>query len=261
MLREIAWQFLLPPNGLVTVAALAAAWVAFGGRRPRGAAAVALVSLITLALLLTPPVTGRLVDLLEERAGLPLDVARLQGMLADGSGAPEAIVVLGGGIREDAREPDGRFSPMPRTLERLHHAARLARASSLPVLVSGGRPVGMSISEAEVMATVLAGDLGVVARWREDRSPNTDANARRSAELLNAEGISRIVLVTHAYHMWRARAVFEANGLSVVAAPTAYLTGRGASSGWLRTGVFDERAWLACHEFIGWVWYRLTGSI
>ena len=42
---------------------------------------------------------------------------------------------------------------------------------------------------------------------------------------LEAAGVRRILLVTHAMHMKRARDAFEAAGLEVVPAPTAWLGG------------------------------------
>lgn len=51
---------------------------------------------------------------------------------------------------------------------------------------------------------------------------DTADNARLSAAMLKAEDIERIVLVTHAFHMPRARQLFAAEGLSVAAAPTDF---------------------------------------
>lgn len=71
------------------------------------------------------------------------------------------------------------------------------------------------------MAEILEGEFGVPVRWREELSRDTADNARFSAVMLKAAGISRIVLVTQAFHMPRAVALFEAAGLQVVAAPPA----------------------------------------
>lgn len=65
-------------------------------------------------------------------------------------------------------------------------------------------------------------DLGVPgeAMVLEDRSRNTSQNAEYSAEILAEQGIRRILLVTSAHHMPRAKRLFEAQGLKVVPVAT-----------------------------------------
>jgi uncharacterized SAM-binding protein YcdF (DUF218 family) len=178
----------------------------------------------------------------------------------DGSAPPKALVILGGGAM-----PDGPFEPhrerlQPRSLERAVAGARMARATGLPVLVTGGRPQPLGNSEAGLMRQVIQDDLGVSVRWVEERSRDTAENASFSAELLRAEGITAVVLVTHAYHMPRARRVFEAAGLTVLPAPHDWIGGppRGPSLfGLLPSATAVEASWLALHEMTGMLWYRL----
>ena len=47
-----------------------------------------------------------------------------------------------------------------------------------------------------------------------------DNSAENSAEILAEHGVNRILLVTSAYHMPRAKGLFEAQGLEVVPAAT-----------------------------------------
>ncbi|TMG80011.1 MAG: YdcF family protein [Betaproteobacteria bacterium] len=63
-------------------------------------------------------------------------------------------------------------------------------------------------------------DTGAPVRWIEDRSRNTHENALRTAAILRAEGIERVVLVAHSFDMLRARAEFAAAGLATVPAAT-----------------------------------------
>jgi len=81
--------------------------------------------------------------------------------------------------------------------------------------VTGGNPDGRGSPEAGVMRDSLERDFGVPVRWVEDRSRNTVENALNSAPLLRAAGIGTIYLVTHDYHMHRARQLFEAQGFKV----------------------------------------------
>ena len=78
----------------------------------------------------------------------------------------------------------------------------------------GGEP------EAKLMRAALEREFGVPVRWAETQSRNTHENAVRSAEILIAEHISRIVLVVHSFDMPRAKAEFAAQGIEAIPAPT-----------------------------------------
>ncbi|MEZ5740941.1 MAG: YdcF family protein [Burkholderiaceae bacterium] len=203
-LKQLAGIFLLPPNGLVTLAALGAVLALWRPRWRRVGAGLSLLSLGLFYLLMTAAGSHWLVQRLESRAGKALDQPAMAALMAT-SEAPQAIVVLGGGATHDDREQPFADNLEPRALERIRAGARLARWSGLPVLTSGGRPRDTGVAEAELMARDLLADLGVPVRWVENRSRDTADNAAFSAPMLLADGIDRIVLVTHAFHMPRAR--------------------------------------------------------
>jgi len=174
------------------------------------------------------------------------------------SGPPAAIVILSAGRRVYAPEFGGEtldsFS-----LERVRYGAELARRTGLPVLVSGGLGTNEHAPLSQLMATTLAKDYGIAAKWQEVRSTNTAENAIYSAEFLRKAGIERVVLVTHAWHMKRARAAFEANKVSVVAAPTAFY-GRTHESFFgdlMPTASALRMSHFAIHEIVGSQWYAL----
>jgi uncharacterized SAM-binding protein YcdF (DUF218 family) len=175
----------------------------------------------------------------------------------------QAIVILGGGIRHDGREKPYANNLNSRTAQRVHYGAYLAKNSSLPVLVSGGVVPSTQVSEASVMARVLKDDYSVQVKWLEDKSLDTYGNARESAAVLKAAGINRIVLVTQAFHMRRSALVFEAQGLQVLKAPVGFMGGNGAdlSLAWLPSASGIESTYLAGHEAIGLLLYRLRGWI
>ena len=136
----------------------------------------------------------------------------------------QAIVILGGGVRRNALEYGG--DTVGRlTLDRVRYGALVARATGLPVLVTGG--LRSTRSEADVMRETLEREFGVPVRWTEDRSRNTRENAQFSAARLEKEGVKRVVLVAHGFDMRRARAEFTAAGLEVVPAPT-FVPGEGS---------------------------------
>ena len=120
------------------------------------------------------------------------------------------MVILGGGVRRNAPEYGG--DTLGRlTLERVRYGARVARVTGLPVLVTGGSVLGGE-PEAKLMKDSLEQEFGVGVRWAETRSRNTHENAVRSAEILRAAGIDRVVLVAHAVDMPRASARIRGSG-------------------------------------------------
>ncbi|HVS19225.1 MAG TPA: YdcF family protein [Planctomycetota bacterium] len=169
----------------------------------------------------------------------------------------DAIVVLAAEQRPVSPEfPIPAVGPM--TLERLRYAAALARRSGLSVCTSGGVPQRGAPSLADAMAEVLEHDYGVTVRWREGRSADSRGNAIESAALLAPDGVQRVYVVTHAWHMPRALQAFRQAGLEPIAAPTAF---RGPAhvtprSFWPSARGMAESA-LAWHELLGLVYYRL----
>jgi len=265
-----AWSFkalfstlVLPPGGplLLAVAGGLLVLLASGRRRVVGAWALGIGLALTYALS-TSAVADALMGWVEGPAEGLLTDERIRAMVREAN-PPGAIVVLGGGVRYNPQEQPFRQWPNTRTLERIAHGAALARASGLPVLVSGGTPPRRDESEALVMARTLERSFGLKARWIEDGSGDTADNAKESARTLGQAGVTRIVLVTQAYHMRRARAAFEAAGLAVVPAPHGY-HGGGPIESW---GNFVpgpgamQLSWLATHEAVGYWWYRFRKHV
>jgi len=244
-----AWQltnalaaFLLPPGSLIL---LIAGGLVLHRSRPRTARLLLAAGLAGLYAC-SMPLTADF--LLRNWESPPAVIA------AD---AAQAIVVLGGGRYREAPEYGADTVSAP-TLVRLRYAARLQRSSGHPVLVSGGSPDGGTVDEAQTMKQVLEQEFAVPVRWMEGSSDNTLQNARLSYRMLRAEGIRTIVLVTHAWHMPRARLAFEQSGFRVIPAPTAHTTRTPLT---ILDFLPDARAMrtssLFCHEIIGMFWYRL----
>jgi uncharacterized SAM-binding protein YcdF (DUF218 family) len=193
---------------------------------------------------------------LAERSLRSLEVQPPTGPLT-GTGAT-AIVVIAGGSYLNAPEY-GMDTVGAFTLERLRYAARLHRQTSLPVLVSGGTIPGARSSEAEQMREALEHDLATPVKWTEQDGATTLDNAVNSEKLLREDGVKKILLVTHAWHMGRARLAFEGAGLDVVPAPMGYAThaARSVLEASLPSayGIWMTR--VAWREAIGMNWYRL----
>ena len=136
----------------------------------------------------------------------------------------DAIVILGAGREQNDPGWGGADQPGLMALERLRYAARLARASGLPMAATGGLHYDQPPSEAALMADSMKRDYGLEIRWLEEQSRTTWENASLSAELLQPQGVRRVVLVTQAWHMSRARWCFEQAGFEVITAPMGYLS-------------------------------------
>lgn len=169
----------------------------------------------------------------------------------------QALVVLGGGVSP----PSGKSAEIQlnSAADRVWYAARLFHAGKAPLLLlSGGSdPLRDAYSEARAMAIFLQ-DLGVPlqAMVLEEASRNTRENATFSATFLQARGIHNILLVTSALHMPRALALFAAQGLQVVPAPTdfeAHLAPPGILA-WLPDATALDGSGRAMKELVGkWV--------
>lgn len=141
----------------------------------------------------------------------------------------QAIVILGGGVIGQAPEYGGPKPSAP-TLERLRYGVWLGRQASKPLAFAGGvgwAAAGTGVAaEADVAGAVLKDDYGLELRWSDSRSRDTAENARRMAEAMRGDKIQRIALVTHAWHMPRARAAYERAGFQVTPAPTGFAAPR-----------------------------------
>jgi uncharacterized SAM-binding protein YcdF (DUF218 family) len=204
--RTLAKLVLLPPAGLLFAVALGLLLLR---RSPRLGRFLAWSGCVLLLLLSLPVVSTALHRALWDGRGF------------DESRPPQAgaIVILGGGVRVDAREYGG--DTVGRlTLERVRYGARIARLTRLPVLVTGGTSTPGAMPEAIVMRQVLEQEFAVPVRWVEAQSRNTRENAQLSARMLAAAGVQQVILVAHAFDMRRARAEFAAAGMAATPAPT-----------------------------------------
>jgi len=172
-----------------------------------------------------------------------------------------AIVVLGGGRRELAPEY-GMPTLTPLSMERLRYALWLSRQTQLPVAMSGGVAPGEppGASEAEIGAGIAAREFGRPLRWVEGASRDTRENALRTAAMLKEERITRIVLVTHDFHMRRALRNFERAAtragwtVQIVPAPVgAPAPGPWTLADWLPSLGGARDTGYVLREWLGWL--------
>lgn len=230
---------------LLCVLALVAALLAWRGWR-RSARACALLVVALVLLVGCGPATGWLLGGLQR--GLPAHY--------DDWAERNVIVLLGAGTQgtPDGVEPSlfahGRIAKAAQ----LWHACRQDAARSCRLEISGGDALGNGRSEAAVYRQALLG-LGVQADdlLLEPNSMNTWQNAQFSAPLLRQLGAQRVLLVSSATHLRRARLYFEHFGTPVVPVRAdwlAALPGLPSSANLLMADV-------AVHEYLGIARYHL----
>jgi len=206
-LKTLLKDLVLPPAGPLLLALLGLLLLK---RRPALARNCLIAGVGSLWLLSTPIVSDAMARLVEHYP--PLDLQQAANA--------QAIVILGGGGQRALAPEYAGPAAEPYLLERLSYGAYLAQHTGLPVLVTG-----FSL-EAHAMHDTLKRNFGIEAGWIDDRAYDTFQNARNSALLLNADGVRRIVLVTHATHMRRSVQEFTDAGLDVVPAPLGILADR-----------------------------------
>lgn len=220
LLKKLLSALLLPPAGPLVLAAIGIWLMHRESRRENHAQRHPLGRRVGLCLA-TASIGGLFaLSLPLVSYWLMAPLQRMASATAPALARAQAIVVLGGGNRHNSSEYGGdtvgRY-----TLERIRYAARLARQTGLPLLVTGGTPAG-GRPEGETMAAALREDFATPVRWIENRSLDTAENAAYSAPMLKAAGIQRIALVSHAWHLPRAVPLFERQGFVVLPAPTAF---------------------------------------
>ena len=254
MLIKLATQILLPPGGLLLLA-----FTGLLARRKWWGRMLMILSLAALWLFSIAPVRDALTRPLEF-ASPALQASQISNLSQMQTGST-AIVLLGGGMDEQAPDYGGENGLKDSALSRTTYAAWLARQTGLPVYATGGKPLSETDeSEGAVMRRWLI-RFGVAEQqvYAEQASENTWQNASYMKAILQAKGVSRVVLVTSARHMPRAIWCFEQQSLQVIAAPTYYMTLRkpyDARSFLPDADVLADSSW-ALHEHLGIAWYRL----
>ena len=253
LISKAVSQLLLPPGGLILLGIIGLLYY----RRWWGKG-MAWLSLALFWLLAISPVRDALIEPLESQ--YPPLALTAEGLTRVN---PErtAIILLGGGVYEDAPEYGGTDQLADAALMRTAYAAELAKKTGLPVYATGGAVFSeTSEPEGEIMRRWLI-RLGVPESgvFAENLASNTWENARLIKPLLERAGIRRVILVTNAWHMPRSVWCFESQGMEVLPAPCAYEAGRSdyILLDFLPHWQVLESSGNALHEYLGIAWYHL----
>ncbi len=235
-MKKFILSLVLPPLGPIILIVSGLALARY--RRNLGRVLVG-ASLTALLILSTPWMAGFLFSGLQKFP--PIDSNQLAKC--------QAIVLLGAGVYRDAPEYGGDTIGYV-SLERLRYALYLSKLSGLPILATGGAPEG-GVAEAAAMRKSAEDDFGSQIQWTEGQSIDTSSSARQSAFLLKEHGVKRIALVSHAWHLPRAVANFEAVGLEVVPAPMGFSRSSVDALAFLPSASALAASSRALHEWLG----------
>jgi vancomycin permeability regulator SanA len=125
----------------------------------------------------------------------------------------DAVVVLGARVYADGRPSDA-------LADRVRTACQLYRAGLVRRLVFSGGPGDGAIHETEAMKR-MATALGVKAEdiWLDKAGVNTQATVRNTEQLFLQWHASRILVVSHAYHLPRVKLAYQRDGWDVFTVP------------------------------------------
>lgn len=208
ILKVIYSTFFVPP-GIFLILLLALTLRLY--RRQRHSAALLFTFTLLFYFCTIPAVADPLIRSLESRYSPP---AAFSG---------DVIVLLGGGATMDTPNLDSHGHLSGYAANRLLTAAQLYHKYQLPIIVSGGKVLETTGTEAEISRTLLLGlgvpDSKIIV---ENQSLNTTQNAEYSKKMLDTYVFSQPVLVTSAFHMPRAVIQFQKVGVTVTPWPTDY---------------------------------------
>ena len=251
ILPKIILFLLLPPSSLIIVMALGVLLIR---RYPRLAKIFIVFGLSVLYLLSIRPISDALIKPLE---------SSFPPLKASSINSANVIVVLTGGVADLSWRS---ISPQPSrtSLSRLVYGVTLYKqVPGTNIIISGGSgdPEKQNISEADAMKD-MAIALGVPAKdmliERDSRNTIESVNALR-----RFVGDKSIILVTSAYHMKRAVAMFKKMGMNVVPAPTDYMSEQKKVSIYSLIPKANHllTSSTAFYEYISFIWYRVNGKV
>ncbi|MFD1986854.1 YdcF family protein [Mesorhizobium newzealandense] len=252
-LSKVFWFFIQPLN--LTIFLLLAGLVAAMLGRRRLAATGSVLAFLILALSAWTSLGAMMLNPLEERFARPPLPERVDGIVVLGGGFEGAINLVRGGYELNSGG------------DRMVETAILARRfPTAKVVVSGG--TGELFLEGEgdaATAPRLLTALGVTADRLilENKSRNTYENAVFTKELVTPKSGETWLLVTSAFHMPRAKALFDKAGFATIPWPVDYRTTGREGIGLFRDNPADslQATTMAIREWIGLFAYWLSGRI
>ena len=235
-LNNLLWLFIKPSHVvfLITIVGVLL-WPTRFGRRCRHTACVLIVLLALL------PVGHWLIRPLEQAYDIPATLDAVDG-----------IIVLAGSERVGLSEYYGQ-PQLSAAGDRLTTFLLLAEQYPMARLAHSGRRDETAIASRIVLGT----GVDSMRVTFDSRSRNTCDSARQLYNVLAPRPDEHWVLVTTASHMPRSVACFQAVDWPITAYPTDFRSG----PSWFHFGLVSslETLDIAAHEWVGLLYYRLSG--
>ncbi len=234
-LKKAISYFILPPGIYILVFVFMALFL----RKKKILYILSLSAALSMYLISVEPFKDLLFYPLEKNFPIP---KRLQG---------DVIVVLGGGSYNSGYLKASSY-------KRLITGFFLYRKTGKPLILSGGSAIGV-IPEAKIMKELLI-EFGVSKEhiYTDLKSRDTRENALYVKKLCERLKCERIILVTSAFHMFRAKRSFEKIGFEVQPYPTDFkFEGKyNLYSLFPKYSVFYDSS-IAIREYLGILFYEL----
>ena len=214
--KPVLTALLLPPTSLLLCLPLG--WWLMRFSRPLGRGIMLLAGLMLWVLSTQSAAVWMSRNLLPQYPALSPEQVQQQNV--------QAIVVLGGGIKGFSPE-FGRTQLNADSMQRLRYGVFLSKQLGLPLAYSGG--VGWAQtpdlpSEASIAKETTPLEWNTTIAIVEGDSRDTYENGLLMHQKLQERGITRVALVTSAWHMPRALKNFTFDDLTVVPAPTGFIS-------------------------------------
>jgi len=172
----------------------------------------------------------------------------------------DAIVLLGGAT--SGLTHGGDMGNMNESADRIITTLKLFKLGKAPLMIVTGGATNGGVSEASLMRDILElMGIPLEAIILEEKAVDTKQNAEFTAKILHDQQVSKILLVTSAYHMRRAKWIFDRTlGSEVEVIPVASDHQRSIAdpilSRWIPSVRDLSRTSFAIKEIIGYWVYR-----
>jgi uncharacterized SAM-binding protein YcdF (DUF218 family) len=241
-----ALKYIASPSGFIVILLISGTLMLFFSRLRRLAIILISIGVTSYMILGSGPVSYWLIGKLEHRYPALNNLDEVKNI--------DTIVVLAGYGVSDPYFPIS-SAVNPSAAFRLMEATRLSRSIyGSKILISGSGDV------PELMKKVLI-SLGVPGQsiFVEDKGRTTYESAVNVRQMV---GTRDIILVTSAGHMPRSLGVFRKAGMKPIPAPTDYMVGTNPfAASFLPTPSHLVYSDLAVHEYLGLLWYKITGRL
>lgn len=250
VLQKALWFLLMPPSSLIIL--ILAGLLLMNRKRRLLARSLIFLGVALLYALSIAQVADEILKPLE-KAFPPLNHGNIKA---------DAVVVLGGGS-VDLEWLGAAPVPNAETSSRLLEGALIARRLKVPLVLSmgNGEPFATKVNDADTMAGATL-EIGIPKEQTiiENESRNTLENALAVRKLVKGD---RVILVTSAYHMSRAKEMFARRGFEVTPAPVFFLAEtRKFTPVSLIPRVYDlERSTRGIAEWVSLAWWKVRGEI